>query len=81
VKNMEDMDLSLLDELIARCEAKMGSKFKKKQPEAAPVEEPEEGIEEEAPEAELVEESSEPKDEMSEEDRELLEEMYRKIKG
>lgn len=76
---MKNMDLALLDELIKKCEAKMGSPFKKKSKEEPMGEEVAEKEDDEEPMA-LVVEKSEPMEGEEEDLSELLE-LYKKIKA
>jgi len=65
---VDDADTSILDELIGNCESKMGSKFKKKEPEIE-VASDEDSSEEDSMEG------------MDESKMEMLMEMYKKLKG
>ena len=74
-KKFDEMDDSILDELISKCEDAMVSPLKKKKSEVEVVVEAE-------PEEEGEEYASEDSDEeLSEEDKQKLLEIYSKIKG
>jgi hypothetical protein len=65
---VDDADTSILDELIGNCESKMGSKFKKQEPEIE-VDGEKDSSEEDAMEG------------LDENKMEMLMEMYKKLKG
>lgn len=65
---VEDADTSILDELIGNCESKMGSKFKKSEPE----------IEVDGEKDSEMEEGME---DMDDSKMEMLMEMYKNLKG
>ncbi len=74
---MKDIDMELLNDLIEKCEAKMGQPFKKSKPE--PKEEPQE--EESEGLAVLLSGDEESEDEHDDTDLQDLIEMYKKLKG
>ena len=65
---VEDADTSILDELIGNCETKMGSKFKKAEPEMEM-------------EDEKYAEADDTMEGMDDSKMDMLMEMYKKLKG
>lgn len=72
-KKVEEADDDILSELIANCESKMASKFKKEDPKAEESEKPDE--------VEVELSSDDEDDEIDQDKLEQLLEMYSKLKG